>query len=195
MRAFELIQLQGALTRILQGGSVLELRSPYGYTMVVTMSSGLNIAALKPGDTLVVDLLDGLVVDLRQSAVQQLRVSRKDVILSDDFGQIRRGARVSMVTGTAEVVKISEEDQEISLRGPFGGVQNLDVRNGIAGGPFNDLELGDCVDLRLIQPIAIASLFAGSPDQTSPLEARARTTSPRVTTPTGFFSASSTNSL
>ena len=195
MRAFELIQLQGALTRILQGGSVLDLRSPYGYTMVVTMSSGLNIAALKPGDTLVVDLLDGLVVDLRQSAVQQLRVSRKDVILSDDFGQIRRGARVSMVTGTAEVVKISEEDQEISLRGPFGGVQNLDVRNGIAGGPFNDLELGDCVDLRLIQPIAIASLFAGSPDQTSPLEARARTTSPRVTTPTGFFSASSTNSL
>jgi len=158
LRAFELIQLQGALTRILQGGSVLELRSPYRYTIVVTMSSGLNIAALKPGDTLVVDLLDGLVVDLRQSAVQQLRVSRKDVILSDDLGQIRRGARMSMVTVTAEVVKISEEDQEISLRGPFGVVQNLDGRKGIAAGPFNNLELGDCVDLRLIQPIAIRRL-------------------------------------
>ena len=156
LRAFELTQLQGTLTRILQDGSVLELRSPYGHTMLVTMSSGLNTAALKPGDTLVVDLLDGLVVDLRQSAVQQLRVKREDVILSDDFGRVRRGARVSMATGTAEVVKISEEDQEISLRGPFGGVHNLDVRNGISGDPFNDLELGDYVDFRLIQPIAIA---------------------------------------
>ena len=156
LRAFELTQLQGTLTRILQDGSVLELRSPYGHTMLVTMSSGLNTAALKPGDTLVVDLLDGLVVDLRQSAVQQLRVKREDVILSDDFGRVRRGARVSMATGTAEVVKISEEDQEISLRGPFGGVHNLDVRNGISGDPFKDLELGDYVDFRLIQPIAIA---------------------------------------
>ena len=33
---------------------------------------------------------------------------------------------------------------------------NLDVRNGIAGDPFNDLELGDYVYFRLIQPIAIA---------------------------------------
>ena len=64
--------------------------------MLITMSGGLNTAALKPGDKLTVDLLDGLVVDLNQSSVQQLRVNRKDVIFSDDFGRIRRGARVSM---------------------------------------------------------------------------------------------------
>ena len=156
LNAFELTQIQGTLTRILQDGTVLELRSPYGHTMLITMSGGLNTAALKPGDKLTVDLLDGLVVDLNQSSVQQLRVNRKDVILSDDFGRIRRGARVSMATGTAEVVKISEEDQEISLRGPFGGVHNLDVRNGISGDPFQDLKLGDFVDFRMIQPIAIA---------------------------------------
>ena len=156
LNAFELTQIQGPLTRILQDGTVLELRSPYGHTMLITMSGGLNTAALKPGDKLTVDLLDGLVVDLNQSSVQQLRVNRKDVILSDDFGRIRRGARVSMATGTAEVVKISEEDQEISLRGPFGGVHNLDVRNGISGDPFQELKLGDFVDFRMIQPIAIA---------------------------------------
>ena len=156
LNAFELTQIQGTLTRILQDGTVLELRSPYGHTMLITMSGGLNTAALKPGDKLTVDLLDGLVVDLSQSSVQQLRVNRKDVILSDDFGRIRRGARVSMATGTAEVVKISEEDQEISLRGPFGGVHNLDVRNGISGDPFQELKLGDFVDFRMIQPIAIA---------------------------------------
>ena len=156
LNAFELTQIQGTLTRILQDGTVLELRSPYGHTMLITMSGGLNTAALKPGDKLTVDLLDGLVVDLNQSSVQQLRVNRKDVILSDDFGRIRRGARVSMATGTAEVVKISEEDQEISLRGPFGGVHNLDVRNGISGDPFQELKLRDFVDFRMIQPIAIA---------------------------------------
>ena len=156
LNAFELTQIQGTLTRILQDGTVLELRSPYGHTMLITMSGGLNTAALKPGDKLTVDLLDGLVVDLNQSSVQQLRVNRKDVILSDDFGRIRRGARVSMAMGTAEVVKISEEDQEISLRGPFGSVHNLDLRNGISGDPFQDLKLGDFVDFRMIQPIAIA---------------------------------------
>ena len=156
LNAFELTQIQGTLTRILQDGTVLELRSPYGHTMLITMSGGLNTAALKPGDKLTVDLLDGLVVDLSQSSVQQLRVNRKDVILSDDFGRIRRGARVAMATGTAEVVKIAEEDQEISLRGPFGGVHNLDVRDGISGDPFSDLKLGDFVDFRMIQPIAIA---------------------------------------
>ena len=156
LNAFELTQIQGTLTRILQDGTVLELRSPYGHTMLITMSGELNTAALKPGDKLTVDFLDGLVVDLNQSSVQQLRVNRKDVILSDDFGRIRRGARVSMATGTAEVVKISEEDQKISLRGPFGGVHNLDVRNGISGDPFQELKLGDFVDFRMIQPIAIA---------------------------------------
>lgn len=156
LSAFELTQVQGTLIRMLQDGTVLELRSPYGHTMLITMSGGLNTAALKPGDQLIVDLLDGLVVDLRKSSAQQLNVNRKDVILSDDFGRIRRGARVVMATGTAEVVKIAEEDQEISLRGPFGGVHNLDVRDGISGDPFSDLKLGDFVDFRMIQPIAIA---------------------------------------
>ena len=156
LSAFELTQVQGTLIRMLQDGTVLELRSPYGHTMLITMSGGLNTAALKPGDQLIVDLLDGLVVDLRKSSAQKLNVNRKDVILSDDFGRIRRGARVAMATGTAEVVKIAEEDQEISLRGPFGGVHNLDVRDGISGDPFSDLKLGDFVDFRMIQPIAIA---------------------------------------
>ena len=156
LSAFELTQVQGTLIRMLQDGTVLDLRSPYGHTMLITMSGGLNTAALKPGDQLIVDLLDGLVVDLRKSSAQQLNVNRKDVILSDDFGRIRRGARVAMATGTAEVVKIAEEDQEISLRGPFGGVHNLDVRDGISGDPFSDLKLGDFVDFRMIQPIAIA---------------------------------------
>ena len=156
LSAFELTQVQGTLIRMLQDGTVLGLRSPYGHTMLITMSGGLNTAALKPGDQLIVDLLDGLVVDLRKSSAQQLNVNRKDVILSDDFGRIRRGARVAMATGTAEVVKIAEEDQEISLRGPFGGVHNLDVRDGISGDPFSDLKLGDFVDFRMIQPIAIA---------------------------------------
>ena len=50
---------------------------------------------------------------------RSLSFKREDVILSEDFGEVRKGARVAMGTGTAEVVKISEEDHELSLRGPF----------------------------------------------------------------------------
>ena len=60
-----------------------------------------------------------------------------------------------MGTGTAEVVKISEEDHELSLRGPFGGVHNLDVRPGINGDTLAQLKLGEFVSFRSIQPIAI----------------------------------------
>ena len=60
-----------------------------------------------------------------------------------------------MTTGTAEVVKVSEKDNELSLRGPFGGVHNLDVQSVINGDPVKTLKVGDLVDFRAIRPIAI----------------------------------------
>ena len=61
-----------------------------------------------------------------------------------------------MATGTAEVVKISVEDKDISLRGPFGGIHNLDLRRGLDGNPLNRLRVGDYVEFRAIQPVAIS---------------------------------------
>ena len=101
------------------------------------------------------DILDGLVVDLRKTPASSLSFSREDVILSEDFGELRKGARVAMGTGTAEVVKVSERDHELSLRGPFGGIHNLDVRPGLSGDPLAQLKVGDFVSFRSIQPIAI----------------------------------------
>ena len=69
---------------------------------------------------------------------------------------MRRGARVAMVSGTAEVVKVSEQDHVMSLRGPFGGIHNLDVRHSINGDPVEQLSVGDFVDFRMIKPVAIA---------------------------------------
>ncbi|MEB3247252.1 MAG: hypothetical protein VKJ63_05250 [Synechococcus sp.] len=155
LRCFEVTKVKGTLVRVMPAERVMELRSPYGHNMVITMGGGLQAKGLKPGDTVVVDILDGLVVDLRQSATKTLTFRREDVILSEDFGDVRRGARVAMATGTAEVVKVSEADQEISLRGPFGGVHNLDVRGGINGDPL-PLKVGDFVEFRAINPIAIA---------------------------------------
>ena len=59
-------------------------------------------------------------------------------------------------TGTAEVIKISEKDQDLSLRGPFGGIHNLDIRDGIDSNPLQTLRLSDYVEFRAIQPIATA---------------------------------------
>ena len=106
---------------------VLEIKTPYGHTMLISSGVDLSAAGFTVGDEVSIDLLDGLVVDLRPSPVKRLRFERDDMILSEDFGPVREGAKVVMATGTAEVVKISESDNEISLRGPFGGVHNLDV--------------------------------------------------------------------
>jgi len=156
LRSFEISKLNGVITRFMPEKQVMELRSPYGHTMLITMGGGLNTTGLQAGDAVVVDVLDGLVVDLRKSSINKLSFEREDVILSEDFGDVRKGARVAMATGTAEVVKVSEKDQALSLRGPFGGVHNLDVRDAIDGDPLDRLKVGDFVEFRAIKPIAIA---------------------------------------
>ena len=156
LNAFEITRIQGTLKRLVPDQKVMELRSPYGHDMLITMGGELSTDGLKPGDKVVVEILDGLVVDLRSSSNRKLSFVRQDVILSEDFGAVRKGAKVAMATGTAEVVKLSEKDHELSLRGPFGGIHNLDVRDGISGDPLKSLEVGDFVEFRAIKPIAIA---------------------------------------
>ena len=156
LNSFEITKLKGTIQRLMPAERVMELRGPYGHDMLITKCGSLDTADLKPGDSVVVDVLDGLVVDLRKSATNNLSFNRQDVILSEDFGEVRKGAKVAMATGTAEVVKISEQDHEISLRGPFGGVHNLDVRHKIDGDPVEQLSVGDFVEFRMIKPIAIA---------------------------------------
>ena len=156
LNSFEITKLKGTIQRLMPAERVMELRGPYGHDMLITKCGSLDTADLKPGDSVVVDILDGLVVDLRKSATNNLSFNRQDVILSEDFGEVRKGAKVAMATGTAEVVKVSEQDHEISLRGPFGGVHNLDVRHKIEGDPVEQLSVGDFVEFRMIKPIAIA---------------------------------------
>ena len=138
----------------------MELQSPYGHNLLITMAVGLKTVGVRKGDAVIVDVLDGLVVDLSKGSASSLSFKQEDVILSEDFGEVRKGARVAMGTGTAEVVKISEEDHEFSLRGSFGGVHNLDVRPGLNGYPLAQLKLGDFVSFLSIQPIAIGIRLA-----------------------------------
>ena len=161
LEAFELSQVQGTLLQFNPDQQVMELKSPYGHTLLITMGGGLNTASVSNGDEVIVDVLDGLVVDLRKSSAKGLSFKREDVILSEDFGELRKGARVSLGTGTAEVVKVSEQDNELSLRGPFGGIHNLDVRPGGDGDPITQLKPGDVVSFRSIQPVAIGIRPAG----------------------------------
>ena len=155
LQFFEITKVVGTIQRIRPVDKVLELRTPYGHDMLITSGVDLSTAGIKVGDKVTVELLDGLVVDLRKSSRKALTFDREDVILSEQFGPVRQGAKVAMTTGTAEVVKVSEKDNELSLRGPFGGVHNLDVQSVINGDPVKTLKVGDLVDFRAIRPIAI----------------------------------------
>jgi hypothetical protein len=156
LQSFEITKVFGTVQRISPAEKVLELRTPYGHDMLITSGVDLSTAGIKVGEQVTVDLLDGLVVDLRKSSRKALTFAREDVILSEQFGPVRQGAKVAMTSGTAEVVKVSENDHELSLRGPFGGVHNLDVHGDINGDPVKNLNVGDYVDFRAIRPIAIA---------------------------------------
>ena len=155
LQFFEITKVVGTIQRIRPVDKVLELRTPYGHDMLITSGVDLSTAGIKVGDKVTVELLDGLVVDLRKSSRKALTFDREDVILSEQFGPVRQGAKVAMTTGTSEVVKVSEKDNELSLRGPFGGVHNLDVQSVINGDPVKTLKVGDLVDFRAIRPIAI----------------------------------------
>ena len=156
LQSFEITKVFGTVQRNRPAEKVLELRTPYGHDMLITSGVDLSTAGIKVGEQVTVDLLDGLVVDLRKSSRKALTFAREDVILSEQFGPVRQGAKVAMTSGTAEVVKVSENDHELSLRGPFGGVHNLDVHGDINGEPVKNLKVGDYVDFRAIRPIAIA---------------------------------------
>ena len=63
---------------------------------------------------------------------------------------------MEIISVTVKAVKVSENDYEISLCGPFGGIHNIDVHGNINGDLVQTLKVDDYVDFRAIQLLAIA---------------------------------------
>ena len=155
LESFAITHLHATVTRLLPDQKVLEIEGPEGHNILVTSAVDLNSLNLSPGKEIALDILDGLVVDLRPATNKALSFERQDVEIAGDFGPVPKGTRVAMATGSAEVVRISRTDRTLSLRGPFGKVHNLDVSKRMPGTVFDDLALGDLVEFRFIKPVAI----------------------------------------
>ena len=155
LESFEITHLHATVSRILPDQKVLEIEGPEGHNILVTSAVDLNSLNLSPGTEIALDILDGLVVDLRPATNKALSFERQDVEIAGDFGPVPKGTRVAMATGSAEVVRISRTDRTLSLRGPFGKVHNLDVSKRMPGTVFDELALGDLVEFRFIKPVAI----------------------------------------
>ena len=155
LESFEITHLHAIVTRLLPDQKVLEIEGPEGHNILVTSAVDLNSLNLSPGTEISMDILDGLVVDLRPATNKALSFERQDVEIAGDFGPVPKGTRVAMATGSAEVVRISRTDRTLSLRGPFGKVHNLDVSKRMPGTVFDELALGDLVEFRFIKPVAI----------------------------------------
>jgi hypothetical protein len=155
LESFEVTHLHATVTRLLPDQKVLEIKGPEGHNILVTSAVDLNSLKLSPGKEISMDILDGLVVDLRPATNKALSFERQDVEIAGDFGPVPKGTRVAMATGSAEIVRISRTDRTLSLRGPFGKVHNLDVSKRMPGTVFDELALGDLVEFRFIKPVAI----------------------------------------
>jgi hypothetical protein len=155
LESCEITHHHATVTRLLPDQKVLEIEGPEGHNILVTSAVDLNSLKLSPGTEIAMDILDGLVVDLRPATNKALSFERQDVEIAGDFGPVPKGTRVAMATGSAEVVRISRTDRTLSLRGPFGKVHNLDVSKRMPGTVFDELALGDLVEFRFIKPVAI----------------------------------------
>jgi hypothetical protein len=162
---FRLIQPMALSVRKLPASSLTKAPVVAAPTLVRTVrpsgalkSAGLDISrtGLRTGDRVGVDVLEGLVVDLLPASATQLTVTRATVILASAFGPVPKGTRVTMATGTAEVVRIARKDHTISLSGPDGQVHNLDGCRALEQEALTSLPVGDLVNFRLIQPLACA---------------------------------------
>ena len=155
LEAFELAQLQATIQRIVPGQNLIEVKGAQGHTSLMTTAIDPAAAGFKSGDQVTIELLQGLVVDLRPSNQTSLIFKREDRRLGSDFGPLPVGTRVAMATGTAEVVRLSRMDHKLTLRGPLGKIHKLDIRPELENEVFADLKVGDMVEFRLIKPIAI----------------------------------------
>ena len=134
---------------------MIEVKGAQGHTSLMTTAIDPAAAGFKSGDQVTIELLQGLVVDLRPSNQTSLIFKREDRRLGSDFGPLPVGTRVAMATGTAEVVRLSRMDHKLTLRGPLGKIHKLDIRPELENEVFTDLKVGDMVEFRLIKPIAI----------------------------------------
>ena len=155
LEAFELAQLTATIEQLVPGQKLLRVRGARGHSMLITSAIDPTAAGLKVGDQVNIEMLQGLVVDLRSSQQKQLTLQREDRRLGRDFGPVPAGARVAMASGTAEVVRLSRTDHKVTLRGPLGKIHKLDIRPELEDEVFAGLSVGDMVDFRLIKPIAI----------------------------------------
>ena len=155
LEAFEIAQITATIQRLIPGQKLLRIKGAQGHSMMITSAIDPSEAGLKVGDRVTIEMLQGLVVDLRSSRQTQLSLQREDRRLGRDFGPVPAGSRVAMATGTAEVVRLSRDDHKLTLRGPLGKIHKLDIRPELETEVFAGLRVGDMVDFRLINPIAI----------------------------------------
>ena len=172
LAGFEVTELTGTVSEALANEKVIEIVDPEGHTEVYTVGLDLELLGLQPGDEVSLSVLDGLLIDLEPSQDQDLSFSREDIILPSDMGRLKKGMRVALASGTGRVIKLDRQDGSLSLMGPFGGINNLDVLVTPDNNPLEDLNVGDFVNFRLVQPIAVdVRKLSGSESRSSPLTA------------------------
>ena len=155
LAGFEVTHLRGVVNVVSPAQKVIEVVDPEGHKEIITVGIDLAPLCLQPGDGVDVSVLDGLVVDLQRSVTKELSFNREDIIMPLDMGPLKKGMRLALASGTARIIKLSEDDRSISLMGPLGGIHNLDVLADPDDDLFPLLNAGDLVNFRLIQPVAV----------------------------------------
>ncbi len=123
---------------------------------VVTLVAGddvKNFDQIKVGDTVVAQYVEAYTLEL-----QKIKSAKGGAVVREGMvraapGQQPAGAGARQVTVMADVVALDAKKSTISLKGPYGDVVKLDVRN---PDQFKVLKVGDQIEVTYTEALAIS---------------------------------------
>jgi len=159
---YRTISATATVTAIDMATRQVTLRRPDGTTFTVVAGDEVrNLPQVRVGDTVTLDFIDTLVLELKKggTGAGASIVTRTDMTRAE-LGQRPGGAAAKETTIVADVVAVDSANQRVSVRGPRGNVVVLPVRD---PAQFKLISVGDQIQATYAEAVAVSVTPAIAP--------------------------------
>ena len=111
--------------------------------------------ALKKGDRIHVDYYESMAVSLNKGAAGAQQGQRESTTVQRNAGILPGGIAARKITTTAKVLKVDQAQATVTVQGPSGNVETLDVTEPDQQQQLASLNAGDRIQVSYIQAVAI----------------------------------------
>lgn len=160
VEAANIAEVTATVAAIDKGTRLVTLKGPEGRTVnVVAGEEVKNLDQINVGDTVVLQYLEALTLELKKGPGIRQRTEREAITRAQP-GEKPAGAIGRQVTIVADVVDVSPEKNLITLKGPDGNIVDLRVQN---PDHFKVVKKGDQVEAVYTEAVALSVEPAAKP--------------------------------